>query len=114
MDILLLVAEGAEGLTEPQKAVDRDRLAVASLRRTGAPASPPEPRVSALSLRALIVGIVCVALTCLVVCYAELVIAKIQIGFLQLPPVVVGMLVLLLGVQAILTRWSARLRLRAH
>ena len=39
--------------------------------------------------------------------------AKIQIGFLQLPPVVIGMLVLILGVQALLAR-SSRLRLRPH
>src|SRR5215469_3392579 len=71
-------------------------------------------KVSALSVRALGVGVVCVALTCVVVCYAELVVGKIQIGFLQMPPVVVGMLVLLLGVQALFARFSARLRLRAH
>src|SRR5437764_714749 len=71
-------------------------------------------RVGAMSARALVVGIACIALTCVVVCYAELVVAKIQIGFLQLPPVVIGMLVLLLGVQAVLTRFSARLRLKTH
>jgi hypothetical protein len=76
-------------------------------------ARPPDGR-SALSARGLIVGLVCVALTCVVVCYAELVVARIQIGFLQLPPVVVGMLVLLLGVQAAFSRGSARLRLQAH
>ena len=54
--------------------------------------------------------IACVVLTCYVVCYAELVVGKIQIGFLQLPPVVVGMLVLLLAVQALLTRFSSQLR----
>src|SRR5207302_2982752 len=70
--------------------------------------------ISAISLRALLVGLVCVVVTCLVVCYAELVVGKIQIGFLQLPPVVIGMLVLLLGAQAVLTRFSARLRLKTH
>ena len=78
----------------------------------------PEPgenqRVSALSARALGVGLVCVVITSLVVCFAELVIGKIQIGFLQLPPAVVGMLVLLLGVQALATRFSSRLRLAPH
>jgi hypothetical protein len=69
---------------------------------------------AALSPRALIVGLVCVVMTCYLVCYAELVVGKIQIGFLQLPPVVIGMLVLLLGVQGVLSRWSARLRLRPH
>ncbi len=73
-----------------------------------------EERINALSPRALMVGLVCVVITCFVVCYAELVVGKIQIGFLQLPPVVIGMLVLILGVQAVLTRFSARLRLRPH
>lgn len=70
--------------------------------------------VSALSGRALLIGMFCVIVTCIVVCYAELVVGKIQIGFLQLPPVVVGMLVLLLGVQALLTRLAPRLQLKAH
>jgi hypothetical protein len=80
----------------------------------GSRAPQTQPRASALSARGLIVGLICVALTCLVVCYAELVVAKIQIGFLQLPPVVIGMLVLLLGVQALFARGPAGLRLRAH
>lgn len=71
-------------------------------------------KVSALSARALGVGVICVAITCVVVCYAELVVGKIQIGFLQMPPVVVGMLVLLLGTRAALTRLSPRLRLKTH
>lgn len=72
------------------------------------------PEASAFSLRAVLIGIVCVILTCFLVCYAELVVGKIQIGFLQLPPVVIGMLVLLLGVQAVLSRGAASLRLRPH
>lgn len=72
------------------------------------------PEVSALSVRALLVGLVCVVITCVVVCIAELVVGKIMIGFLQLPPVVVGMLVLLLAAQAALKRLSPRLRLRPH
>ena len=51
-----------------------------------------EGSLSALTPGALVVGLCCVAITCCVVCYAELVVGKIQIGFLQLPPVVVGML----------------------
>src|SRR5947207_9689092 len=96
------------------EAVETQHTTSTASSRTGAQPARAEPRASALSARGLIVGIVCVALTCVVVCYAELVVAKIQIGFLQLPPVVAGMLVLLLGVQAVLSRWSARLRLRAH
>lgn len=71
-------------------------------------------KISALSTRALAIGLLAVSITCVVVCYAELVVGKIQIGFLQLPPVVVGMLVLLLGVQALFRRFAPRLRLRQH
>lgn len=71
-------------------------------------------RRSALTPAALVVGLACVALTCVVVCFAELVVARIQIGFLQLPPVVVGILVLLLAGQAGLKRLSPRLRLQPH
>ncbi len=71
-------------------------------------------RVSALSARALGVGLICVAITCVIVCYAELVVNKIQIGFLQLPPVVIGMLVMLLGFQAVMARISPRFRLKTH
>ncbi len=71
-------------------------------------------RISALSVRALLVGVCCVVITCVTVCYAELVVGKIQIGFLQLPPVVIGMLVLILVTQALLTRFSPRLRLLPH
>jgi hypothetical protein len=77
-------------------------------------AARQEERFSALSPRALLVGLVCVAITCVVVCYAELVVGKIMIGFLQLPPVVVGMLVMLLAAQAALKRLSPRLKLRPH
>jgi hypothetical protein len=76
--------------------------------------APAEQRISALSAPGLLIGLLCVVVTCVVVCYAELVIGKIQIGFLQLPPVVVGMLVLLLGAQAALKRLSPKLRLRPH
>jgi hypothetical protein len=55
-----------------------------------------------------------VAVTCVIVCYAELVVSSIQIGFLQLPPVVVGMLVLLLAAHYALTRLSPRLGLKRH
>lgn len=63
------------------------------------------------SLVGLCVGVACVVATCFLVCFAELVVGKIQIGFLQLPPVVVGMLVAILGAQAVLRRLSDRLRL---
>jgi len=65
-------------------------------------------------LRALALGMAMVGATCVLVCFAELVVAKIQIGFLQLPPVVVGMLVLLLLARAALVRLSPRLGLARH
>src|SRR5579862_8103564 len=90
------------------------RVTTTSEKTAFGPERAEEERISALSLRALAVGIACIVVTCLVVCYAELVVGKIQIGFLRLPPVVVGMLVLLLGVQALLTRFSERIRLKTH
>lgn len=98
-------------MSEPKEA-EISRVSGAPVR--GENELPATYKVSALSARALVVGIICVIVTCLVVCYAELVVGKIQIGFLQLPPVVVGMLVLLLGVQAALGRFSCRLKLKPH
>jgi hypothetical protein len=91
---------------------ERHSTAVSTPSEAGASRHPPA--AAAFSPRALIVGIACVVLTCVLVCYAELVVGKIQIGFLQLPPVVIGMLVLLLGVQSLFARASPRLRLRPH
>ena len=88
----------AQPAREPQQDTLPSGVAAEPAHRSG------EGTVSALSPAALIIGVVCVAITCCVVCYAELVVGKIQIGFLQLPPVVVGMLVLLLGAQALLAR----------
>ena len=73
--------------------------------------SPEETRVNALTLRGLLIGLLLVIATCFVVTYAEVVIGSIQIGYLQLPPVVVGLLVMLLAAQSLLSRISARLQL---
>ena len=43
-----------------------------------------------ISFRAIALGLVFVAVICFVVSYAELVIMRIQIGFLQMPPAVIG------------------------
>lgn len=43
-----------------------------------------------ISIRAIIIGLMLVAIVCFVVSYAELVIMRIQIGFLQMPPAVIG------------------------
>jgi len=55
--------------------------------------------------RALLVGIACVAVTCVLVTWAELVISTIRIGYLQLPPVSIALLILVLA----LTRGLGRL-----
>ncbi len=49
-----------------------------------------------ISLRAILIGLVLVAVVCFVVSYAELVLMSIQIGFLQMPPAVIGMFFFLL------------------
>jgi len=46
---------------------------------------------SVISVRAIFLGLCLVLLVCSIVSYAELVIADIQIGFLQFPPVVIGL-----------------------
>ncbi|RKY04825.1 hypothetical protein DRP77_02765, partial [Candidatus Poribacteria bacterium] len=64
-----------------------------------------------LSPRAIIVGILLVILICLIVSYAELVITYIQIGFLQLPPVVIGVFFILIVLNRLLGRIHPRLPL---
>ena len=44
-----------------------------------------------ISGRSVLIGICCVIVICCIVSYAELVITYIQIGFLQLPPAVIGL-----------------------
>lgn len=59
-----------------------------------------------ISFRAFFIGVLAAAAVSLIVSYAELAITYIQIGFLQLPPVVVGMLLfLILG-----SAWARRIR----
>ncbi|MCC6483418.1 MAG: hypothetical protein IT209_01120 [Armatimonadetes bacterium] len=62
-------------------------------------------------LRGFIPGLVAVAIVCWVVTFAESVSAKIQIGFLQLPPVVLGFLVILVGINIGVRRLSKRFAL---
>lgn len=76
------------------------------------PSDQPVTRVNALTLRGVVVGIVCVVITCFVVCYAEIVVGKIQLGYMQLPPAVIGMLVMLVGAQAVFRRFAPKLQLQ--
>jgi hypothetical protein len=67
-----------------------------------------------LSPRALLIGLVAIAIVALIVSWAELVTGQIMIGFLQLPPVVVAVLFVLVlankGVRAV----APKLALRSH
>ncbi|MDH7568496.1 MAG: hypothetical protein QHJ73_02770 [Armatimonadota bacterium] len=64
--------------------------------------------MSGVSVRAILIGLAAVVAVCCIVAYAELVIMYIQIGFLQMPPVVVAMLFFLF----LASRYAARLRER--
>jgi hypothetical protein len=58
------------------------------------------------SARAILIGIICTAAVSVIVAYAELVVG-LQIGFLQLPPVAIGFLILLLLASRALGKISA-------
>ena len=61
-----------------------------------------------ISFRGFTVGILASIAVCLIVSYAELVVKYIQIGFLQLPPVVVGLFCFII----LVTAWSRRTKSR--
>jgi len=61
-----------------------------------------------ISFRGLGIGVVASVAVCLIVSYAELVVKYIQIGFLQLPPVVVGVFCFIL----LITAWFRRAKSR--
>ena len=75
--------------------------------------TPPVPSRTGLSLRAVIVGLVMVAVTCFVVSWGELVVARIQIGFLQMPPAAIGMFFMLLLINKGMQRIRYRLGMTA-
>lgn len=64
--------------------------------------------------RGLLLGLVGVPITCLVVAWAELKLITLQIGYLQMPPAVIGLLLLFLLVNAGLRALSRRLGLSAQ
>lgn len=66
-------------------------------------------KMSGTSFRAVSIGVLFVIAVCFIVCYAELVIRYIQIGFLQFPPVVIGIFFFLVLGNAVLARLSKRL-----
>lgn len=67
-----------------------------------------------ISFRALLIGIGFVILICFIVSYAELVITYIQIGFLQLPPAVIGVFFFIVVASRFTQRFSRRLALAPH
>ncbi len=66
------------------------------------------------SFRAILVGICFVILICFIVSYAELVVAYIQIGFLQLPPAVIGVFFFLVIANRLCRKISHRFALAPH
>lgn len=81
------------------------RTEVTPLSRQGAARSEAPPLRFG---RALALGVLAVIAACLIVGYAELVISYIQIGILQLPPVVVGMFLLFILANRTLQRLARR------
>jgi hypothetical protein len=69
-----------------------------------------EQKTGGFPTRAILIGLVLVAAICGIVTWAELVLATIQLGQLQLPPVVVGMTLFLIVMNIFLRRF----RLRPH
>lgn len=65
-------------------------------------------QVSGTSFRAVFLGIIFVIAVCFIVSYAELVIRYIQIGFLQFPPVVIGIFFFLVMANWLLQRIGKR------
>ena len=63
---------------------------------------------SGITGRGLVAGIVGVAATCLIVSWAEIKLTTVQIGYLQMPPAVIGLLFFFLGFNAVLRRMSRR------
>lgn len=62
----------------------------------------------------MVLGLVLVAVTCFVVCYAELLTGRIQIGFLQMPPAVIGIFFFLVIANRSMKSLGRRLALSAR
>lgn len=77
-----------------------------------APAQTVPPPVSLW--RGLILGIALVPVTCFVVAWAEIVLKTLQIGYLQMPPAVIGILLLLAGLNGVLRRFGKNVALTAQ
>lgn len=73
----------------------------------------PVPCIRAVTGRALLAGLAAIVVTVFIVAWAELVTGTIQIGFLQLPPVVIALLFVFALVNRALARLSPRYPLSA-
>ncbi len=67
-----------------------------------------------VSLPALLLGVCLLILVCFIVSYAELVISYIQIGFLQFPPVVIGLFFFIVIINRLMPRLNQRLKLSSR
>ncbi len=76
--------------------------------------TPTLPPLSGLTSRAVTTGVVAVALVSVMVTWAELVLSSVRIGYLQLPPVAIAMLLTVLGASSVAGRvLGARFRYSA-
>jgi len=64
--------------------------------------------------RAIIIGLIGAAAVCFIVCWAELVVTTIQIAICQFAPAAIGLLLLVVMLNAVFKRLSRRLALKPH
>lgn len=83
------------------------------LRQAEEQAAPETPARAGISLRAILIGVVLVLVVCFIVTWAELVNGRIQIGFLQMPPVVIGLFFFLMLANRAMQSIRVKLRLTA-
>lgn len=67
-----------------------------------------------VSTRAIVIGVIGAAVACFVVCWAELVVASIQIAICQFAPAAIGLLFVVILINLLVRNVSRRFRLRAH
>ncbi len=80
----------------------------------GVPTAPEAQSPSPPLWRGVLLGAVLVPVTCFVVSWAEIVLKTLQIGYLQMPPAVIGILLLLVALNAPLKRLAGRFALSAQ
>jgi hypothetical protein len=101
-------------MTTPSLPVSSVPLADVPDAAAEAPAAPVAAARRPNLWRGLLIGTLLVPLTCFVVSWAEIVLMTLQIGYLQMPPAVVGLLLLMLPLNGLVRRLGARLALTAQ